>query len=257
MAKGFKSGVSSLPAGLKIVGNPRPSFPKEGNVWVNTDTEITGYVLSATQPENPTAGMLWIKISDSSSIKVGTPLGKDYITIMLNNVSQYVDGAWVSVEAMSFQNGVWVDWITYIIKNGVISSKFELVTIRTVNPFALEQHDDYLRMYDTDGGSNGYGISKGVDVTDISKIILVCKIINPGDVSNGGCGVGLAKTVNANLDYNASIANIVASEMRTVAGSYVLELKVESYSGVYYPCIWARSIEASKADIYVYDFYYV
>ena len=77
MAKGYKSEVSSLPAGLKIVGNPRPSFPKEGIVWVNTDVEPTGYYLSATQPENMAQGNIWVKISDSSSITIGSPIGKD------------------------------------------------------------------------------------------------------------------------------------------------------------------------------------
>ena len=115
--EGFGGGGGAF-AGLKIVGNPRPNNPTEETVWVNTDNEITGYVLSATAAENPTAGMLWIKISDSSTNEIGTALGKDYIIIMMNSASQYVDGAWVSVEAMSFQNGVWVDFPVYLYNQG-------------------------------------------------------------------------------------------------------------------------------------------
>ena len=95
--EGFGGGGGAA-IGLKVVGGlTRPANPSEGIVWAKTDVDPIGYHLSATAPENPTAGMLWIKISDSSSIKVGTSLGKDYITIMLNSVSQYVGGAWKSV----------------------------------------------------------------------------------------------------------------------------------------------------------------
>lgn len=115
MGTGFlvQRGGSGGGGGLnfQVVGNPKPKNPVEGTVWVNTDVDITGYFLSAEQPENLSEGNLWIKISDSSSIKVGTPLGKDYITIMLDSVSQYVGGKWVSVEAKSYQGGVWVNWI--------------------------------------------------------------------------------------------------------------------------------------------------
>lgn len=243
-----------------VGGTNQPVDPEKNMIWVQTADEenvvIASWAFGAEEPANLVDGMIWIVTGTSSNVKFDAIKDND-IELYPMFAKQYIGGAWVNKTAKSWQGGVWVEWIPYIIQSGVISNKFELVTIRTANPFAVEQHDDYLRMYDTVGGSNGYGTSKGVDVTDISKIILVCKIINPGDVSNGGCGVGLAKTVNANLDYEASIANIVASEMRTVAGSYTLELNVESYSGVYYPCIWARSIQSSKADIYVYDFYYV
>ena len=104
---------------FKVVGGlARPTNPAEGLVWAKTDVEPTGYHLSATAPENPTHGMLWIKISDSSNVEIGTPLGKDYITINLNSVSQYVNGAWVDVEAMSFQNGVWVNFLYYAFASG-------------------------------------------------------------------------------------------------------------------------------------------
>ena len=115
---GFGGG-GEVAIGLKVVGGlARPANPSEGLVWAKTDVEPTGYHLSSTAPENPTAGMLWIKISDSANVEIGTALGKDYITIMLDSVSQYVNGAWKSVESMSFQNGVWNGFILYLYNKG-------------------------------------------------------------------------------------------------------------------------------------------
>ena len=127
------SGGSGGGLSFQVIGNPKPKNPVEGVVWVNTDIDITGYFLSAEQPENLTEGNLWIKISDSSNVEIGTPLGKDYITIMLDSVSQYVDGNWVSAEAKSFQNGVWVDfWNGDLYDAG---NEFEYITGGWVSTF--------------------------------------------------------------------------------------------------------------------------
>jgi hypothetical protein len=51
MAKGFKHGAgggSSL--NFKVIGNPKPETAKENTIWVDTDTPITSWDFSATQP---------------------------------------------------------------------------------------------------------------------------------------------------------------------------------------------------------------
>ena len=173
-------GGGGVSAGLKIVGNPRPKNPTEDIVWVNTDVDITGYFLTAEQPENLVEGNLWIKISDSSNIKVGTPLGKDYITIMLDSVSQYIGGELVSVEAMSFQDGVWVDWIP---KNRLFKSGYGAIVEFTLGK---EQNaitptitkDAFVFNENNNGAYNwAYAITKDpIDVTLLTKIYVTAKV---------------------------------------------------------------------------------
>ena len=178
MAKGYKSGVSNLPAGLKIVGNPRPSFPKEGIVWVNTDVEITGYYLSATQPENLVQGNVWVKISDSFSNEIGTSFGNDYITIILDSVMQYVNGALVYKEAKSWKGGKWADWW-----NGTLYEPGNTYDHITGGWGLLGQFDSYIdgtfsinadSLSVTASGTNGKGCNfthyKKVDLTYYSLL---------------------------------------------------------------------------------------
>lgn len=52
MGKGFKSGVSTgAPLNFKVVGGTTaPANPKENTIWVNTDTDINGYIFSGEDP---------------------------------------------------------------------------------------------------------------------------------------------------------------------------------------------------------------
>ena len=99
-------------------GERLAATPKENTIGVVTTTPITGYYLSATQPENMVNGLLWVSVGASSSAEFNI-LKKDN-TIMLYPMSakQYVNGVWVDVTAKTYQNGEWVDWITYLFRSG-------------------------------------------------------------------------------------------------------------------------------------------
>ena len=105
---------------FKIVGGTsEPASPKENEIWVNTDTEITSYIFSATEPATPEAGMVWITTGTASGVKFNA-LKKNSIMVYPLYAKQYIDGTWINVSAMSYQNGSWVEWMTktYIYKDG-------------------------------------------------------------------------------------------------------------------------------------------
>lgn len=83
--------------------------PKENTIGVITTTEITGWVFSATEPENPSEGMVWISTGSSSAVEFNA-LKKNGIQVYPLSAKQYVSGAWVDVTAMSYQGGEWVEW---------------------------------------------------------------------------------------------------------------------------------------------------
>lgn len=102
---------------FKVVGGTSaPASPKENTIWINTNTTITSYVFSATQPTGP-AGMVWIFIGTSSTVAFNA-LKKNGIQVCPISAKQYVGGAWVQKEAKTYQNGAWVDWIAYLYNKG-------------------------------------------------------------------------------------------------------------------------------------------
>lgn len=100
-----------------IGGTSAPSSPKENTIWVNTATTITGWTFSATQPEKPAAGMVWISTGTSSTAEFNA-LKKNGIMVYPVSVKQYVGGVWAGKTAMTYQNGSWVEWTTYMYNMG-------------------------------------------------------------------------------------------------------------------------------------------
>lgn len=95
-----------------VGGTSQPVNPKENTIWVNTETEISGWVFSATEPESPLDGMVWILTGTSSKVEFNV-LKKNYVQVYPISAKQYVSGAWVDVTAKSYQGSEWVDWIMW------------------------------------------------------------------------------------------------------------------------------------------------
>lgn len=98
--------VGGAPLNFKVVGGTStPTSPKENTIWVNTDTEITSWIFSATQPAG-SEGMVWFTTSTSSAIPFNA-LKKNRITVYPVSAKQYVSGAWVAKPVSIYQSGAW------------------------------------------------------------------------------------------------------------------------------------------------------
>ena len=122
MAKGLKHGAGGgASLNFKVVGGTAaPASPKENTIWVHTDTEITNWIFSATEPENPSEGMVWFATEKKSSAPFNA-LKKNNITVCPVSVKQYINGAWADKTAKAYQNSAWVDVKVpgfYIFKSG-------------------------------------------------------------------------------------------------------------------------------------------
>ena len=122
MAKGLKHGAGGgASLNFKVVGGTAaPASPKENTIWVHTDTEITNWIFSATEPENPSEGMVWFATEKKSSAPFNA-LKKNNITVCPVSVNQYINGAWADKTAKAYQNSAWVDVKVpgfYIFKSG-------------------------------------------------------------------------------------------------------------------------------------------
>lgn len=91
---------------LKVVGGTtQPTNPRANTIWVNTATAITGYVLSPTQPQTDTEGLVWLKTADTGvEINVGK---KNAVLLHLASGMLYTGGKWASVDAWAYINSAW------------------------------------------------------------------------------------------------------------------------------------------------------
>lgn len=116
MGYGFKHGGGGSGASLnfKVAGGAsRPSSPAENTVWVNTDTEVTGWMLSPVEPE-AAEGLVWISVGSASDAAFNA-LKKNGIMVYPISAKQYVDGAWANKEAMVYKSGQWVSFSTEVL----------------------------------------------------------------------------------------------------------------------------------------------
>lgn len=104
---------------IVVGGTSEPSNPKENTIWVNTDTQITNWEFSPTEPTGA-EGMVWIQTGTSSS-KPFNALKKNNITICPMSAKQYIGGTWVSKTIEIYQGGVWCSFVLYVYKDGELS----------------------------------------------------------------------------------------------------------------------------------------
>ena len=169
-------GVGGVGLNFQVVGGTtQPTSPKENTIWVNTSTEITGYAFSATQPENPINGMVWITIA-ASSVAEFNALKKNSIQVYPLRASQYISDAWTQVTATSYQSGEWVGWILYLYQPG---NEFSTVTGGwTSSEYTYEgrdiasatKTDNYMEFLGNEGTTRLLGTNYGINVDKFSTL---------------------------------------------------------------------------------------
>lgn len=150
---------------FKIIGGAvQPDNPAENTIWVNTNAEITDWTFAATEPA-AAEGMVWIKTGSASPVAFNAL--KKGIVVYPVNVKQYVSGAWVTKEAVSYQNGAWKNWIVYLFDNG---NQNESITGGWSNSIDDETADGWYRDDNVapspeNGGAISIGASMVLNVT--------------------------------------------------------------------------------------------
>lgn len=102
-----------------VGGTTQPASPAENTIWVNTDTAITDWVFSSTQPA-ASDGRVWLSTSTASEVAFNA-LKKNGLWTYPIGCSQYISGAWVAKTAKTYQGGAWIDWKTYLYAAGQAS----------------------------------------------------------------------------------------------------------------------------------------
>ena len=105
-----RTNVGGASLNFKVVGGTtQPTSASENTIWVNTDTAISEWVFSVTEPISPVAGMVWFIAGTSSPTPINA-LKKNGLMVYPMACQQYVDGAWVEKTSEAYQGGTWVSW---------------------------------------------------------------------------------------------------------------------------------------------------
>ena len=148
--------------------------PEENTIGVITDTEITSWIFSATEPEAPEDGMdgpVWI-YNNLASIVTFNILKENAIHVYPVSAKQYISGAWVDKTAKSYQNGKWVDWIPAgaLYWDGIDRTNFTggweslavniIDTVSSKKALTVENYNGYVKIYQANGGARGLYVTK-------------------------------------------------------------------------------------------------
>lgn len=174
---------------LKVVGGTtKPANPRENTIWINTTTAITGYILSPTQPDTGTEGLVWLKTADAGvEINVGR---KNAVLLHLADGKLYTGGVWANVEGWVYAGASWTQFAwqrLYLFKYGIDNT--ELTGGWTGN-----------------GWSRG-GYKVGVVTNDGAKLIISKKANADGYVvggTNNAVNLNGFKTISAIVTGNNS-----------------------------------------------------
>lgn len=240
--EGFGSGGASL--NFKVLGGTsQPASAKENTIWVNTDQKINGYILSATEPEAPAEGMVWISIGIESGVAFSVTK-KNPVMVYPISAKQYISGSWMDKVAKSYQDGAWVDWITYLFNNG------DECTERTGGwSGAWTNANGYFHIT-ANGNTTWYPecTANKIDLTNVNTIIIQYEITDVGTGLQYSMRLGTlsAKPGVALSSAPSYVSSVVCSEAENKA-----VLDVSTLSGEYYVVFTApSSTSTTKTNVY-------
>lgn len=233
----FKTGGAAI--NLKVVGGTsQPASPAENTVWVNTDTAITEWVFSATQPStrlDGTAlkgGEVWFK-SGIMSVAAVNLLKKNGAYEYPQVCYQYISGAWVAKTARTYQKGAWVDWIICLYNRGVNNTAVgggitaEGWSLSGDAQAAPTFESDCIQFYSA--GTARYmscGTDTPCDLTNYTKVSVVYDVYFT--LRNGASDLVISATKDA------WAANTLAHSALSVGNNLTASIDISKLSGSYY-----------------------
>lgn len=218
---------------FKIVGGTtQPSSASENTIWVNTDVKITGWCFSATEPESPKEGQIWISVGTFSTVEFNA-LKKNGIQVYPISVKQYVSDIWMNKTAKTYQTGVWKDWCVSLIQDGAEMVDFELCTGIGTNSIVIEKTQEAGNIvYALSSSNSGYGAYgmyyKDVDLTNIKTIEIKASV--SFTVANGTCKLAVLSKLPSDTSSTSFDGVTVASVGVTSEDLTKVSLDVSSLS---------------------------
>lgn len=197
--------------------------PKQNTIGVVTTTPITSWVLSATEPANPEAGMVWITVGKNDKAEFNV-LKKNILNVYPMLAEQYIDGAWVKVVARSYRNNEWQEWKprVYLFNNG--DDCFDVTGGWNFTEAGSYIDGNVLR----NNGGNAYTTRK-IDVTKYDKFVINCTEFwttsAPSNYGAGGaCGLSDSQSGNGYVAALGGRLGTLVADISDLTGEYYAKM---------------------------------
>ena len=221
---GLNFSVKSYGEGVKI-----PSYANENTIAVITNTEISGWQFSSTEPSDVDEGFLWIYSGASGSVRFNA-LKKNSIVIFPGSTLQFVGGSWSYVDAYIFQDGKWVQfamaWNGYYFENG---DQHKGVT----GGWTSEGYSYYA--YSMIGGTVGSSINTATSGSNTASMVGTASPIDLTDVDK--IHIKVESVYGFSFFVVMATKSLGASDLRTSLSSGEITVDVSGLSGNYYLAI--------------------
>lgn len=226
-------------AGLnfEVVGNPQPESPNENTIWLNTNSEITGWEFSSVEPESPTGGLVWIATGTKGGI-VFNALKENSIQIMPLSAKQYVSGAWVDLEAQIYQNGEWADWW-----NGVLfeyADQYEDITGGWVKGYSYGNagttatiDDTGIKLSTVSGSQIAVETANKIDISGYTTLNASATVTSRTSSSANYLWLACPESSGMALVDNSNIPTKTSTKVSAL-GEFELSLDVSAVDGEYF-----------------------
>lgn len=251
----FIFGSQSGGAGLnfKIVGSLTQPNGKENLIWVSTSETITGYIFSASEPENPTEGLIWIAIGTTSPAPFNAEK-KNGLWIYPTGCKQYVSGVWVTKTAQTYQNGAWVSWYTYLLADGVTMAALGSWTNKAQCSFTGGKIVCNAPVDSEATGMGGWCFPATLDVTSYKTLYVKLQITGVGTngiSSNRPIMIGFFSSVAfANYNNQKTYAK-ATTQLAGSTGPRLATVSLEALTGSYYLAGLSMLAKYSISEIYL------
>ena len=250
---GFGGGSGSELNFEVVGGTTQPENPKENTIWINTDTEITEWIFSATEPENLVEGMVWIRTGVIRSGEFNV-LKKNSIQLYPDSAQHYINGSFVKVETMIYQNSEWtLLWNGVLLKpnntcdeytGGWIADASIGIWSAGTNTPTVTHNNNIVKVTLT--GNNIRGCYRTVDKVNFDDYKFLKVHFNNLIYSDrGAIAVAITSKLNASADGNAAAIwineNIVYQEVSLYDKTITLD--ISNVSGEFYVAIIVRTYD--------------
>lgn len=235
MAKGFKHGAGGMSElNFKVVGGTsQPVNPKENTIWVNTETEISGWLFSAEDPGSPVEGMVWIILGTTSEVPFNA-LKKGELYCFPTSCEQYVGGSWASVDAYIYQGGQWLQFSSESHYLAVYDSGVENVPLTLIG--FTRKASVLQASLGTNGGGAYIKTSSAIDITYNSALNVTCSYIGGEGTFAGYFYARILNTDGGVVAEKSSARNTkgtISLDISSLTGSYIVAAYADNSSGSY------------------------
>lgn len=222
--QGFGGGV---PLNFKVVGNPKPTNPKENTIWLNTDVKITGYYFQEEQPADMKQGEVFI-LTGAKSYASFNALKKNTVKVLPLRAVQMKSGTMTNVDAEIYQNGKWERWV-YVVDLDV-NTWSRTANVQVTNTYTNSGGKLVLKASQDSNVYKNTGIfhKTPIDLTGYTA----CKV-NLSYKGNGNDSMAVGLTQNKDLSF-AGDATVKYTYQSNVELNKTINLDVSNLTGNYY-----------------------